>query len=449
MSAHASKRKNVADEKEGTLGFAALIVTQFFGAANDNILKTILSFMVVADGIWPDKLGPGGHGWVSQCLTIPFILFSGYAGQVADRRSKAAIARWMKIIEVPIALTAGIGFITGNLTITLLALVALALQSTFFGPAKYGMIPELVAEKDLSRANGAINMFTNIAIIGGVVLGGVASDLYWPKIDPATGVQPDRLVWLPMLVLSLIAILGLIASIYIPKLKPQDPDAPFSWNPIETYVTSIREMKKTPLLAIACGWAFFYLLGMLGLLALIEYKTFLNIGAFQASILSAILAIAIGLGSAAAGFISGNQIRPKLVRFGAFGLTIFFFLLGIVTPNLLNISGDAYYWIVALMLIGLGFSAGFYIIPLQALLQDLAPADSRGRFLGTTNAISFVFISVANGIFLILRGPLNMPPNRVFLVCGVLSIFGIIFAITKLKAIRATLYEHVAKRQNQ
>ena len=131
-------------------GFLSLVFTQFFGAANDNILKMVLTYMVI-DGAWAGRLGAGGQGIVGMCFTIPFILLSGYAGQFADRNSKRYVSVLVKVIEIPIALLALVGFFTGNLWITLGALIALTCQSSFFGPAKYGMIPEIVPDRDLSR----------------------------------------------------------------------------------------------------------------------------------------------------------------------------------------------------------------------------------------------------------------------------------------------------------
>src|SRR5210317_1688589 len=90
-------------------GFLSLVATQFFGAMNDNVLKGVLTFMVI-DGAWAGKLGAGGQGIVGICFTIPFIILSGYAGQMADRHSKRTVTRWVKIVEIPIAILAGIGF---------------------------------------------------------------------------------------------------------------------------------------------------------------------------------------------------------------------------------------------------------------------------------------------------------------------------------------------------
>ena len=430
-------------------GFTALLATQFLGAGNDNILKTVLSFMLVS-GVWAGKLGDGGQGWASLGLTIPFILFSGYAGQLSDRISKSRVAVWMKIAEIPIALIAGLGLYFDNLPVTMFTLVALASQSAFFGPAKYGMIPELVAVRHLSRANGAINMLTNIAIIAGMLLAGPVSTRYFPEPDPLTGARGPRTSWLPLAIMLAVAIAGFVASLFLPKLKAQDPTLKISKNPFRTYIESFREMAKTPVLAVAFGWAYFYLMGMLALLVLFDYQQFLHISYTKASILFAILAIAVGVGCALAGYLSGDRIRPKLVRVGAIGLAIFFLLLGIVTPNWVGANLDLYYWIVLLLLVGAGLSAGFYIIPLQALIQDLSPENSLGRFLGTTNALSFVFTSAAGGLLILLRSSIiKMPPNRIFLVCAALSVIGIIFAITRMKPMRRALEKHLENQSQE
>ncbi len=420
-------------------GFAALLSTQFLGAANDNILKTLLSFMVVT-GVWAGKLGQGGQGWVSLGLTIPFILFSGYAGQLSDRISKSRVAVWMKIAEIPIAITAGLGLYYDNLPITIIALIALATQSAFFGPAKYGMIPELVVDRHLSRANGAINMLTNIAVIAGMLLAGPVSAKYFPVTN--TQSQPTRLIWLPLLIMLAIAIAGLIASLFLPKLKAQDPNIKISPNPFRTYIESFRDMAKTPVLAIAFGWAYFYLMGMLALLVLFDYQQFLQINYSEASILFAILAIAVGVGCALAGYLSGDRIKPKLIPFGALGLLLFFLLLGLITPNFVNGNLTAYYWLIAALLTGAGIASGFYIIPLQALIQELAPANSLGRFLGTTNALSFVFTSFAGILLVICRNLFHLPPNRIFLICAALTIPCIIFAFRRQKIMNDALHQN-------
>ncbi len=390
-------------------GFLSLTVAQFFGAANDNLLKTILVFCVASGGVWHGPLGDGGPAYVGLCLTIPFILLSGYAGQLADRFSKQRISRWVKVVEIGIALIAFLGFFLGNMWLALSAMLMLAIQSAFFGPAKYGMIPELVTDEDLCQANGFINMSTNIAVIVGTLLAG-------PIYDAFQGSAPSSArSAVPGMALLGLAVLGWVAIMFMPALKAMNPALKFCWNPFSIYFGALKDMRKTRLLTVAIAWASFYMIGMMALLILPEYRTLLDISATKAGYLLGIMGLAIGIGSVLAGFISRHKIQPKLIPLGAAGMTVFFALLGLVKPE---------FKMVAFFIAGAGVFAGFYIIPLQALLQKLSPDDERGRFLGTANALSFMASTVGSLIYLSARSQLGLAPNRVFLICASLALLG-------------------------
>ncbi|MCP5547208.1 MAG: MFS transporter [Akkermansiaceae bacterium] len=394
-------------------GFTALTFTQFFGAVNDNLLKGVLSFAVAAGGVWAGQLGDGGQSYVGLCLTVPFIVLSGFAGQIADRTSKQRVALWVKVAEIGIAAVGFTAFAMGNLWIALGTMLLLAIQSAFFGPAKYGMIPELVGDARLSQANGTINMFTNIAVIFGTLAAGPVYSAFQP--EPVDGVTPAAQAWVPGTVLLAVAALGLGACLFLPRLKAMAPGTKLSFNLVDTYWNALREMSRTSLLLVAVSWAGFYLIGMLALLILPDYRDLLGVTPTKASYLLGLLGIAIGFGSVAAGLISGKHIEPRLIPVGAGGMSLFFLLLGLL---------PLHYLLVAALLAGAGFFAGFYIVPLQALLQHLSPADERGRFLGTANGLSFVASSLASVVFLVARRQLGIPSNRVFLICGGLALVG-------------------------
>ncbi|PAY20222.1 hypothetical protein CKO51_07245 [Rhodopirellula sp. SM50] len=411
-------------------GFLGLMVAQFFGAMNDNLLKVILAFAVVR-GVWEGRLGDGGEGIVSVCFTLPFLLLSGFAGQIADRYSKRTVTLWVKIAEIPIALLAGIGFYFENLYLTLLALVALTCQSSFFGPAKYGMIPELVSDKNLSRANGSINMMTNIAVILGTVIAGSASVRYHGSEDIA------RTAWLPGVLFVATALLGFLASLLITRLEPGKRDLDINYNPFVIYVETIKKMGRTRLLTVMMAWGYFYLLAGLALSTLFRYPEVLSVGDDEASVLMGVLGIAIGLGCATAGFISGDRIEPRLTTIGAAGLVIFFFLLAAVPPWMPDMRPMIRVALsnVAFFIFFAGFFAGFYIIPLQALLQKLSPDDERGQFLGTANAVSFAFMTVAGLLYwAVMSTPaFNTRPQRMFYVSSGLMLAGALFFLWKLR----------------
>lgn len=391
-------------------GYSALLATQFFGAANDNVLKGVLAFAVAAGGIWSDALGPGGQGWVGLCLTLPFILFSGWGGQLADRLSKRSLTVGLKAVEIAVIAMAAWAFWIGEVWLAVAAMVAMATQSAFFGPAKYGMIPELVRERRLSGANGLINLLTNLAIIAGTIAAGPLYDRYAPP--PAAldaGVSPSKL--LPGLAMLLLAALGLLASLPIPRLAAASPGLRFDWDPFGTYRRSLREMARGPLIAVSLAWSFFYLLGMLVLLILPDYRELLGVSAEAAARLLGLVAISIGVGSLLAGVLSGRRIRPALAPFGAAGMAASMLALGVAPRD---------HATVGLLLLPLGLAAGFYIVPLQAMLQRLSPQESRGRFLGTANAISFLCSTLGSGIFLLCRRG-GMEADRIFLVAAALA----------------------------
>lgn len=398
-------------------GFCAFLLTQLFGAVNDSVLKQVIILAVASGGIWANQLGDGGQAYVALCLTIPFILLSGIAGQVADRISKSRITIFAKLAEVGIAAVALGAFLAGNLWACLGSLVLLATQSAFFGPAKYGMIPELVKDKHLSQANGSINMFTNLAVIGGTLVAGKVYSSYvsgFPGDDASSIVKPAML-WVPGVVFVVIAIIGLFPALFIPKLKSFDQSLPIDFNPFRPYMQALKEMSKSSLLLVALAWSFFYLIGMMALLVLPDFSGLLEISPEKNNNLLGVLGITIGLGSVVAGLISGKHIEPRLIPVGAVGMTIFFILLGVVPLS---------FWAVAALLGGAGFFAGFYIVPLQSLLQHLSPDGERGRFLGTANALSFVFSSIGAILIRLFRKDLGMPANQVFLAIGGLALVG-------------------------
>ena len=177
-------------------------------------------------------------------------------------------------------------------------------------------------------------------------------------------------------------------------------------------------MAGSSLLLVVAAWAFFYLIGSMALLILPTYSTVLGIDFTQTGYLLGLMAISIGVGSAAAGLISGHHIEPRLVPVGAIGMTIFFLLLGTLTPT---------YTTTAIFIGGAGAFAGLFVIPLQALIQKLAPSDERGRFIGTANGISFTAIGLGSVVYILAERLLGLQPTesyRLFLVVGVLAAIG-------------------------
>jgi acyl-[acyl-carrier-protein]-phospholipid O-acyltransferase/long-chain-fatty-acid--[acyl-carrier-protein] ligase len=277
---------------------------------------------------------------------------------------------------------------------------------------------------------------TNLAVIIGMLAAGWISDSYHPHPDPH-GVTPEGIPWLPGAALLAVAVAGLAAVLFMPRLEPGDRQLKYQLNPFATYIAALKEMAGTPLLMVMLAWGYFYFLAQLALLIVPEYTIVLesyHVSRMEVSVLLVVMGIAIGVGSAAAGFLSGHTIRPRLIPVGAAGLTVFFALLGIVPPALPDLPPM---WRVlassiSLFVFGAGFFAGFYIIPLQALLQRLSPDEERGRLLGTANGVSFAFLTLSSIVYWLIR-PRFATPEKIFLISAFLMIAGASFFLWRMK----------------
>ena len=381
--------------------FIGLLVTQFSGATNDNILKTVLLMAVATGGIWDGMLGEGGAGIVNQFLTVPFVLLLGYAGQMADRYAKHKQIIATRIAEVPIAALALVGFWLSNPWIVMGAFILLASESAFFGPAKYGCVPEIVDESRVNQANGFMVMTTNIGILLGIGIGGPLLQ-YWPDMVG--------------LVLVGMACIGLGSSLFMRGLRPIAPDTKFQWTPWGPYVQTLRLVRKDVLWETMLVWSWFYAAAIVVLAIIPEYKIPLGISETEVSLLLASIAMGIGIGCLAAGFISGGKIKGKLSVVGGFSTGAIFYLLGVLHPDALPFP------VLLGLLLLLGASGGVFLIPLQAILQLCSPPEDRARVLATANALSFVLMSVASGLYWLAMQLVDMSPTRASLGCGILML---------------------------
>src|SRR5215471_12368517 len=206
-------RQTLADvSRAGTVprpshALRALLMAQFLGAFNDNVYKMVVSLLAVQEAL-KAGVGSAALALVSAIFIIPFLLFSGYAGHAADVLSKRTVLVITKVFEVFVMGLAYGALLSGRLDYMLGVLFLLATQATFFGPAKYGLLPEILPARDLARANGLIEMSTFVAIILGTALG-TAMFVVWYKQLEIIG-----------LCLIAVAVAGTGASLRIPSVPP-------------------------------------------------------------------------------------------------------------------------------------------------------------------------------------------------------------------------------------
>jgi len=396
----------------GRRGFWCLFVTQFQGAFSDNVLKNLVVFMILGLNVPLAEQHKIGE-LVGALFSLPFILFSMAGGVLADRFSKRTISIGVKIFEVFVMLFVLAGLFLNQMPMLLGAVFLMGTHSAFFGPSKYGLLPELLPEKKLSWGNGLLELGTFTAIIFGTV----AAAFFAKKFH---GEQ----FWSGIILIAL-AIFGLTTSLGISRVPAADPSRKFRDDLIGQIVEQLRAIRKDrPLVLAFLGNTYFNFIGALLLLNLFFFgANVLHVDETKIGILNVALALGIGLGSVAAGFLSGGKIEYGLVPLGAFGLSIFSALLA--SPQF-SLHGD----LVLLAL--LGFFSGFFIVPVAALLQHRPDKARKGEMLATANLLSFVGVFLASGTYYLLADVAQCSPRQIFLFGGILTFVGAIYALVLL-----------------
>jgi len=390
-------------------GFWSLIVTQFQGAFSDNALKTLVTFIALAAAT-TSRQRNAVVPLLGLLFSLPFILFSMAGGHLADRFSKRRVTIGVKVFEILLMLFAVAALWLKHVPLAMAAVCGMGVHSAFFGPSKYGLLPELLPEKRLSWGNGILELGTFTAIITGIAVGGL---LYTKFIGRQ---QYAALVFLAL------AGGGLVCSLGLPKLPAANPTKKFHPNCLADLCRQVRDIRRDRVLWLALlGNVYFSFVGLLLLnnVTMFGMDT-LKIGEAGTSYLQVALALGIGLGSFAAGYLSGGKIEYGLVPLGAVGLTVFSATLAL--PSLTYASAFAH---LAL----LGFFGGFFIVPVAAIMQHRPAAGQKGAVLAAGNLLSFVGIALASGVFWLLTDVAGCSTRQVFLVSSVLTAGATVYVV--------------------
>jgi acyl-[acyl-carrier-protein]-phospholipid O-acyltransferase / long-chain-fatty-acid--[acyl-carrier-protein] ligase len=391
-------------------GFWSLFITQFQGAFSDNVLKNLVIFVAI---FGTAMTLPQQHHFgesIGALFSLPFILFSMAGGFLADRFSKRSVMIGVKVFELAIMSLVLAGLWTLNRNVLLACVFLMGTHSAFFGPSKYGSLPELLPERKLSWGNGLLELGTFMAII----LGTVAAALLSQKLHDKQ--------WLSGFILITLAVFGFFACLGITRVPAADPAKKFRANfPAEVW-RQLRAMRgDRPLWLSIIGNTYFNFLGALLLLNLFFYGAdVLHVDETHIGLLNVALALGIGLGSVAAGYLSGGKIEYGLVPLGALGLSIF--------SAWLALPGLSVAKALALLAL-LGFSGGFFIVPIAALLQHKPSRETKGEVQATANLLSFVGVFLASGAHWLLVQQLQFSPRAIFLTGGVLTLAGAVYVL--------------------
>jgi 1-acyl-sn-glycerol-3-phosphate acyltransferase len=398
--------------------FLPFFGTQALGAFNDNVYKNLLVIIATYHAAEFTSLKPALLTNLAGGLFIlPFVLFAGLSGQLSDKYDKVLVMRVVKACEVGIMLLAGLGFATHRMPVLLTALFLMGTHSTFFSPAKYGLLPEVLVEDELVGGNALLEMGTFLAILLGTLLAGILAERGDLVLATAT--------------LVAIALGGLGFSLAMPRLRPALAGLALDWNLWRATFANLRAARRDPVVFLAVlgvSWFWFY-----GILVLAQVPLFakqvLNGSEQVVTLLLVGFSLGVGTGSLLCERLSGRRLEIGLVPLGSFGLTAFGADLFFATPptpagaplEALAFLATSGAWRVLLDVALIGVSGGLYIVPLYALINRRTPREVMSRVISANNVWNAIFMVVASafGALMLTRG-VTIP--ALLLVCAILNL---------------------------
>lgn len=372
--------------------FLPLFVTQLFNAFNDNLYRNAMVFFVVYT-LYNSEAAEGLFSAVASALFIaPFFLLSALAGQLADMRDKARIIRVVKASEIGIMLVGGLGLLlawqgllnqTFTIGLMLLALLAMGVHSTFFGPIKYAILPQHLHEDEVLAGTGLVEAGTYIAILAGTILAG------WIPVEwAAAGVV-------------LTAVIGYITSRYVPPAPPQTPEQPLDFHLWRSSIALIKHTMKDQrvflaIMAISFFWA-------IGAVLFIQFpplaKNVISASKEVASLFLVVFSIGVSIGSVSVnallrGTVSARYAPVSVIVMALFVVAFWWVCHSWPAPGgdtLLDTSGFLRQPLaipLMLSLLGISVAGGMFVVPLYAFLTTFVDKSETARTIAANNIVN-------------------------------------------------------------
>src|SRR5262245_18081341 len=409
-----------------TRRFAPLFWCQFFSAFSDNFLKNALVFLLVFK-----VAGPAADALtqlVAAVFIAPYFFLSALGGEMADRFDKARVAQRLKLVEIGIAFIAIVGFwlntlgyATASLTILYIAVFPFGTIGSFFGPIKYGILPDHLDRSELPSGNALVEGATFIAILLGLIVGGMAAK---------QGGDPGSFALL-MIVFSLLC-WG--SSLFIPPTGEAAPDLVIRRNIIVStfdLINHLRDDRRIWWGALVTSW--FWLVGAVAVALLVPLVKDVFGGTEEvAETCLAIFTISVPIGAGLAAWLAAGRIILLPTLIGSVLLGGFAIDLGWSTFNVAPFPGLTGYlslfgsWRgirLAIDLAGIAIAGGLFIVPTFAAVQAWAGVDRRARVIAAVNVLNAAFIVGGTGLVALLQWLLGLSVPGVFILLGVASLF--------------------------
>ncbi len=384
-----------------TRRFGPLFATQFLNAFNDSFYKTAMLFLITYRLLAAAPTQAATLVTLSAGIFIlPYLLFSGVAGSLADAVDKARVVRWVKTAEIGIMAVGAAALTIGSIPLLLAGLFAMGIHSTVFGPVKYAVLPQHLRAPELLGGTALVEAGTFVAVLVGQIAGGLIA-------TPAAALA----------VLG-IAVVGRLTAQALPPAPPAGTAPRFEWNPWTTSVAALRQAIANPpvrraALSISWFWAFGAVFTS-QFIPLVRHDLHGTEGVatlFLAAFSVGIAAGSLGVARLLGGRVSGAAAPWAAAALAALSVELLFALRAMPpAPELLDaraMLATPQGWRILLDLTALAVAGGVFSVPLYAILQTASGAASRARAVAANNIVNAVFmvgasllasIAVARGV---------------------------------------------------
>lgn len=372
--------------------FAPLFWTQFGVSFNDNLFRNALLFYI-AFSCQTFKCPLPVDVLINICtllFTLPYLLFSSIAGQLADKFDKSILISYTKFIELLLAVIIFIGFTLDNIFILSSSLFFLGTQATFFGPLKYSILPFHLKDRELISGNGLLEGGTFLAILLGTISGGLLISM------------PNHAgLWISGAVF-IVALAGWLISLQIPRAPSEAPDLKINWNIFQETLNLIKlTCQDKKVIAATLGISWFWGFGLIYLTQSPNFVyLYLHSNAQVGTFIISVFSIGIGIGAiSCTKFSPDGKLNLGLIPFAAFGIVPFaldlawsnYHIVPEAKPILLGITDFLYYknnWRTLIDLFFIAFFNGLFAVPLYVSVQRLAKPDQLGQIVAAGNIIN-------------------------------------------------------------
>lgn len=439
--------------------FSSLFWVQFLGALNDNFYKNIVVLLITYKGVMIAGIPPESLvALAGGIFILPYVLFSPLAGELADKWDKIRLVRITKIFELLVMLVAAIGFLTSDFPLLLLVLFLMGTQSTFFGPVKYSILPEIVSDSQLTEANAYVESGTFLAILIGSVAGSYSSSF------------ESAALWATAVVFFVSAIgIGFSYRLKGSSERKATRSDRIQFHPFKPVLLATRTIFQNKILlqsVLGVSWFWFFGAAILSVLP-VYVRDHLRASEEVVSGLLLTFTLGIGLGSLMCSQFSGTEWKLKfsknleiriifqalfsgfnevvpcssptknktwtlgLVPLGAVGMSIFLYDLYWISPDVIVLSEPSRKLLEVLStlkglrvffdFLGLCIFSGIYTVPLYTAIQLQSPPSDRSRIIAGNNILNSFYMVISSGL-IILSYKLGLGFQKIFLCLSVLNL---------------------------